>query len=167
MQIAAFQCADSDIANREMRAVVDALMKQGVQIVGVVEERDPAVTDACTAGTLRNIGSSASHQIYLDAPRPDTTCRVDASGVGAACTALLAQIPSADLVVLSKFGKLEAEGDGLYPAILAAAEAGRPVLTAVSERYREAWRGLVPDAAVLTRADQALDWFASARDQAT
>jgi hypothetical protein len=45
-----------------------------------------------------------------------------------------------DLVVLSKFGKLEAEnGSGLLAAFVAALESGVPVLTAVSPHRLAQW----------------------------
>jgi nucleoside-triphosphatase THEP1 len=162
-RIAAFQCSDSSIAQREMLAAIDRLQREGIRIVGVVEERDPNITATCTAGTLRDINSSASHRIYLDTPRADTSCRVDSSGVEAAASGLLAQIPAADLVVLSKFGKLEAGGGGLFPVLEAAVAAGKPVITTVSENHRDAWQAYAPSSRALTSATEAVDWFVSAR----
>jgi hypothetical protein len=46
--------------------------------------------------------------------------------------------------VLSKFGKLEAMEQGLWPAFTAAVAAGKPLLTTVSARHIEAWRALAP-----------------------
>jgi len=163
MPLAAFQCADSDRAQHEMLAAIDRFRSAGVRVVGVIEERDPAIVAACSAGALRDISSLQSHNIYLDTPRADTSCRIDATGVDAACAALLAQIPAADVVLLSKFGKLEAAGGGLFPALQAALAAGKPVITAVSEKHRDAWRDFAPAATVLATADEALAWFAQTR----
>jgi hypothetical protein len=44
-----------------------------------------------------------------------------------------------DLVVLSKFGMLEADREGLADAFIAALEADIPGLTCVSERFQKAW----------------------------
>jgi hypothetical protein len=44
-----------------------------------------------------------------------------------------------DLVILSKFGKLEASRQGLVAAFTAAMEAGLPILTSVSPAFAQAW----------------------------
>jgi len=70
-----------------------------------------------------------------------------------------------DLVMLSKFGKLEADGGGLRNAFGAAIEAGVPVLTSVSSAYTAKWEAfatplftvLPPDAA------QVDSWWQSVR----
>ncbi len=74
---------------------------------------------------------------------------------------VLGQIPDSDVVVLSKFGKLEAAGGGLAPAFAAAIAAGKPVLTTVSELHRDAWQRLAPDAVRLPADPAAIrDWWA-------
>ena len=66
---------------------------------------------------------------------------------GAGLTAgLLAQIPQADIVVFSKFGKLEATQKGLWAAFAAAVSAGRPLLTTVSPKHAQAWQAFAPAA---------------------
>jgi hypothetical protein len=58
-----------------------------------------------------------------------------------ACAAVCGDIAAGcDLVVLSKFGKLEAEnGSGLLAAFVAALESGVPVLTSVSPNRLAQW----------------------------
>jgi hypothetical protein len=105
-----------------------------------------------------------AYSIHLeDAPR-DTSCHLDARGVDAACAAVLPRIAASDLVVLSKFGKLEAMGRGLFAAFEAARAAGRPVLTTVSPKHDEAWRNFAPDAIALpAEADALRDWWRAQR----
>src|SRR3546814_16746566 len=62
---------------------------------------------------------------------------------------LLAQIAAADVVVVSKFGKLEAMRQGLWPAFAAAVAIGKPLLTTVSHRHVGAWTAFAPAAAWL------------------
>lgn len=100
----------------------------------------------CSAGILRDIASGARHSIYLAVAPTGTSCHLDARGVEAACSSVLGQVQGGDLVVLSKFGKLEALHEGLFPAFEAAIAAGKPVLTTVSSRHREAWQAFAPDA---------------------
>jgi hypothetical protein len=58
-----------------------------------------------------------------------------------------------DLVLLSKFGKLEAAGDGLVCAFEAAIEACVPLLTSVSPALDEAWRKFLGRSFVVLPAD--------------
>ncbi len=48
--------------------------------------------------------------------------------------------PCPDLVLVSKFGELEAQGRGFRDEIALAVERGLPVLTAVAEPWLPAWR---------------------------
>ena len=66
-----------------------------------------------------------------------------------ACAGLLGQIASADIVLFSKFGKLEAMQRGLWPAFAAAVAAGKPLLTTVLPEHFEAWKAFAPDASWL------------------
>jgi hypothetical protein len=70
-----------------------------------------------------------------------------------------------DLVVLSKFGRLEADGGGLRDAFAAALEAGVPVLTSVSPVYTDKWQAFAtPLFTVLPPdADRVDAWWRSLR----
>lgn len=112
---------------------------EGVNAVGLVSEAHALPDRTCTAGVLRDLASEARFSIYLETLPSDTSCHLDGAGVEAACMALLGQIEASDVVVLSKFGKLEALGGGLRPAFEAAAAAGKPILTTVSEKHLTEW----------------------------
>jgi hypothetical protein len=83
--------------------------------------------------------------------------------VAAACASLLGHLEGSDLVILSKFGKLEAAGQGLFPAFQAAIAAGRRLLTSVSSKHGDVWRALAPDAALLEADEAALTAWWRAR----
>jgi hypothetical protein len=70
-----------------------------------------------------------------------------------------------DLVVLSKFGKLESQGGGLREAFGAAIEAGIPVLTSVSGKFETAWRNFAAPLAVTVPddADAIEAWWEAVR----
>jgi hypothetical protein len=136
--------------------------RAGVTVAAVLAEMNGLSNSTCSAGFLRDMASGAAYSIHLDAPPRDTTCHLDARGVDAACAAVLPQIAASDLVVLSKFGKLEAMGQGLFAAFEAARAAGRPVLTTVSPKHYEAWCKFAPDAMALPADVNALrDWWRS------
>lgn len=118
----------------------------GCGIVGVLAEPGEDESARCGAGFLRDIASGETFSMALEKPPIDTACHLDARGVQAACTQLLPQIPSSDIVILSKFGKLEADRQGLWAAFRMAIAAGKPVLTTVSSRHAEAWTAFAPTA---------------------
>ncbi len=59
-------------------------------------------------------------------------CRLDAGALEAAVAATLERLDGADLLVVNKFGKHEAEGRGFVPVIAAALELDLPVLVGVN-----------------------------------
>ncbi|MGO4558262.1 DUF2478 domain-containing protein [Mesorhizobium sp. 2RAF21] len=118
--------------------------EKGVKVVGVLAE-DGDVPGKCSAGFLRDIASGRRYVIALEAPPTGTTCHLDASGVKNACAGVIDDIEHADLVLLSKFGKLEAMREGLWPVFSVAVEAGKPLLTTVSARHFDAWKAFAPE----------------------
>jgi len=124
---------------------------QGLRIAGVVEEQAEGTRKGAGGVVLRSLVSGAEYALYQDLGPLSTACCLDPGGVSEACQAALDDIARSDVVVLSKFGKLEADGGGLLDAFIVAAEHNRPVLTSVSslfgERYLEfvgPWGALAP-----------------------
>jgi hypothetical protein len=145
--IAAIVGSDSRSVQSLFAAIAGDLRAEGLRVIGVVSETHGLADRTCSAGFLRDIVSCAQFPIYLQEPPRDTSCHLDESGVDAACRRLLPQIPGCDLVIISKFGKLEAGGGGLTPAFEAAINAHKPILTSVSELHLAAWRAFAPEAA--------------------
>lgn len=138
------------IANREgldsqalLASATEAWRAAGVKVVGILAENND-IEGMCSADFVRDIASGARYSIHLDAPPPGKTCHLDAEGMDRACAGLHGQIASADVVVLSKFGKLEAMRQGLWPAFRAAVATRKPLLTTVSARHLEAWKAFAP-----------------------
>jgi nucleoside-triphosphatase THEP1 len=159
-RIAAIEGNDSATAQALLTELAAEWRAGGVRIVGVTAEGHGLPGRTCGAGFLRDIASGIAHTIYLDAPSSDTSCHLDISGVVNAGAAIVDQIPSSDLVILNKFGKLEAAGEGLMTAFAAAITADKPLLTTVSDKHRDAWCGFVPHAIFLS-AEKAIlqDWW--------
>ena len=133
-----------------------------MRVAGVLAEHHGLPDRSCAAGTLRDIASGRGHTIYLPVAPSGTSCHLDPAGVEAACAEVLDRLEGVDLVILSKFGKLEAAGSGLFRAFEAAVAMGKPVLTSVSGRHRDAFCGFAPEAAFLA-ADEAaiMRWLRS------
>jgi hypothetical protein len=127
--------------------VVQALLREfagrlgpAVRIAGVVEEPQNGDDQACGAGELRSLRDGSLFRMFQDLGADSAACRLDASGVLSACHAIERDIMAGcDLVVLNKFGKVEADRSGLAAAFSAAIAAGVPILTSVSPKFDAAW----------------------------
>lgn len=161
-RIAAIVGADGTATQALLSATVAAWRNSGIKVGGVIAETHGIPDRTCGAGILRDIATGKPFQIYLESAPSNTSCHLDAAGVEAASTELLAQMSASDVIVLSKFGKLEAMHQGLAGAFDAAMAAGKPVLTTVSAKHREAWQAFAPEAAALTADGAALQaWWRS------
>jgi len=79
-----------------------------------------------------------------------SACRGDPQGFAQASGVLRAALADApDLVVVNRFGSLEAEGGGFVAELLELMAHGIPLLTAVNERYLPAWQHFSGGAAEL------------------
>ena len=119
-----------------MASVAARLAAEGVRVRGLVQENfgdDPN----CSVMTLVDLGSSGRFGISQDLGEHARGCRLDPHGLAEAGGQLdQALAGGADLLVLNKFGKAEAEqGAGLRSTVARAIEHGVPVLTAVREPY--------------------------------
>ncbi len=160
--IAVIQGAPSAVVQDLFRSLV-AHWKPSTRIAGVIEEDHGLEDAACSAGQLRSIGDERLYPIFQDLGPGSVACHLDGAGATSASQAIGHDIAAGcDLVVLSKFGKLEAAGEGLAPAFIAAIEAGVPVLTAVSPAFQEAWeRFAAPLFEVLPAEPQRIEaWWA-------
>jgi uncharacterized protein DUF2478 len=136
----------------------------GVRVAGVIAEAHNLPDRTCSAGFLRDIGSAEAYSMFLETAPTGTSCHLSAPGVERACGSVLGQIAASDVVVLSKFGKLEAAGGGLAPAFVAALAAGKPVLTTVSDLHWAAFASLLPGALRLPPRSEAIrDWWSEVR----
>jgi hypothetical protein len=159
-KIAAVLADDGAATQSLLVAMVSDWRGSGAKIAGAIGELHGLPDRACGAGFLRDIASGRPYRIYLDAPTRSNSCHLDAAGVASVCQAILDQISTSDLVVLNKFGKLERMGEGLAPAFELAISVGKPVLTTVSDRHRDAWRTFAPDTSFLPADKAALqNWW--------
>lgn len=97
---------------------------------------------ACGAMVLHDIEQGHHYLVSQDLGAGSTGCRVDPRGFARASEVLrraLAETPPPDLVVINRFGGLEAAGEGLIDELSALLAADIPVLTAVADKHAEAW----------------------------
>lgn len=137
-------------------AAAQALLSQVVdrwqarlRIIGLIEE-PPAGGDTCTPGTLVSIDDGRRFAIGQDLGCGAEGCTLDSASVVEAGHWLSERImqEQCDLLIINKFGKLEAEsGGGLTAPLTAAVDLEIPVLLVVPARFREAWADFAGDLA--------------------
>jgi hypothetical protein len=131
-------------ASAEVQGLLKAFSERwrwSARVAGVVAEDHGLPDRACSAGYLRHLGDDERFVIFQDRGPGSTGCHLDSTGMSMAAEAVQRDVArGCDLVVLSKFGKLEANGGGLRDAFSAAIGAGVPVLTSVSATFAEPWR---------------------------
>lgn len=161
--IAVVQGAESEAIQSLFVDVLNAPWRPA-RVAGVIEAMGSAQGDepaVCGLEVLCSITDGREFPLFQDLGAGSTACALDSSGVAEACAAVCRDIAAGcDLVILSKFAKLEAEnGSGLIAAFAAALEAGVPILTAVSPGRREQWDAFAAPYYELLPAD--LDAIAS------
>jgi len=166
--VAVVQGAPTPVVQDLFRLFIAGL-DPAVRVAGVIEDDAAADGGDCTAGDLRGLGDVARFKLMQDREPGGSGCRLDPAQLVSACEAVRRSIDAgADLVVLNKFGKAEADRSGLSAAFASAMQAGAPVLTSVAPRMQEAWDHfagplyvvLPPELAAIER------WWQGARAQA-
>jgi hypothetical protein len=136
------------------------------RVAGAIAEDHGLPDRACSAGYLRSLGDGARYPIFQDLGRGSEACHLAGDGAVLAAAAVRRDIEAGcDLVILSKFGKLEAGGGGLRDAFAAAIEAGVPVLTTVGRSQAAAWEAFAGALFLTVAADAgAIEaWWRGAR----
>lgn len=127
-----------------------------IRIAGAIED--------AAADELVSIADGSRYRLFQDLGTGAAACGLDSGELGRAGEAVRRDIlQRPDLVILSKFGKLEAEErSGLIPAFAAAVEMQVPVLTSVAPRFAGAWsRFADPLSTTLPATSEAVEaWWA-------
>jgi hypothetical protein len=131
-------------SNAEIQDILRSLSerwRRELRLAGVVAEDHGLPDRFCQAGYLRSLATDARFSIFEDLGPGAVECHLDGIGAATASTSVERDIEAGcDLVILNKFGKLEAAGDGLAGAFRAAIATGLPLLTSVSPAHDHAWR---------------------------
>lgn len=129
-----------------MQGVAARLKRRGLRLGGVIQHNDAECDDRCMAMSLEDLGNGRRFPISQDLGAAAAGCHLDAAGLAEAAAAFAGALAErADLVMVNKFGKQEALGEGLRQEIAQAVMAGLPVLIAVRRDFLPAWRDFVGD----------------------
>ena len=166
--IAVVQGARGPVVQDLFRTLADRWHAEA-RVIGALAEDHGLPDRACSAGYLCNLSDGARYPIFQDLGRGSQTCHLSGDGAVLAAAAVRRDIErGCDLVILSKFGKLEAAGGGLRDAFAAAIEAGVPVLTSVSAPQAAAWETFAAPlfAALAADAGEIESWWRGVRPAA-
>jgi molybdate transport system ATP-binding protein len=158
--LAAIPFASGFAIDAFMHGLVDRLKRRGLRLGGVVQHNDAICDDRCMAMSLEDVATGRRFPISQDLGAGASGCHLDAAGLAAAAAAFSDALAGcADLVIVNRFGKQEAAGEGLRQEIASALMAGLPLLIAVRSDFLPAWRAfagedwleLSPDAEAVER----------------
>ena len=138
-RIGAIRGASTAEIQKLLARFAERRIQEGLRVAGVIEEPAGGVDcGVCNSLILRDTAGSTIIPITQNLGPGSSACKLNSAGLAAGCQAVVAAIEQgADVVVLSKYGKIEAEGEGLLDAFRAAAEAGVPCLTGVKPSFAE------------------------------
>ncbi|CAG0983661.1 MAG: DUF2478 domain-containing protein [Rhizobiaceae bacterium] len=139
--ITAIIYSDSGAIDAVMRTVADHLVGQGLSLAGFVQRNQPCPGRTRCDMILEELSSGERFGISEDRGPHARGCVLDVDELlKAVASAARGLEAGADLVMVNKFGKTEAEGGGFRPLIAEALAREVPVLIAVPYRNLEAWR---------------------------
>ncbi|MTW14763.1 DUF2478 domain-containing protein [Rhodoplanes serenus] len=151
--IAAVSGAAGSVVQAVLASFAARRAAEGLRVVGLVEEA-VCGNGTCDGLFLRDLTDGRRVSISQDLGPGSTACNLDPGGLAAACALAQAAIAAgADLVILSKFGKQEADRRGLTEAFQAAIAADLPVVTAVAPPLADAWAAFAGPLATPVTAD--------------
>ena len=143
-----------------MAAFARRRRNEGFRVAGLIEVQIGPEGPGCTGQAMLDLTSGRLYPIAQELGPCAIACHLDSSSVADACAGVMGAISQGcDLVVLSKFGKLEADRSGLLDAFGLAISEELPVLTAVAPAFTARWEAFaaplaafaVPDAELLER----------------
>lgn len=133
--------SDGFAADRLIAATAFRLRDDGVKIAGLVQINTDVPGRTKCDMAVEELYTRTRFQLSEDRGPAARGCRLDHSRLGEAAGLLIDVLDQElDLIVLNKFGKVEAEGGGLRDLIGRAVLLGIPVIVGVPYRNLDQWR---------------------------
>lgn len=159
-----YQPRQSEVIDEMLRACSALLKAEGYALAGAVQINAPRSGYCQCDMAIEDLGTGARIDTS-DKARASSGCRLDSYALEDAAGLVQQSItPATDLVIINRFGKQEANGQGFRGAIEAAVMLGVPVLTSYGPASREAFDALSSGAAeqLPADADKIVAWCRSA-----
>lgn len=139
--LAALVYGEGQDPNRIVSDFAEDLARRGHRVGGVVQIAAGQQDCECRDAHVLDLETGERLSILQDLGRHSQSCRIDPAAlatVGQLLSSAIARNP--ELLFINRFGKLEAEGKGVFAEIGEAAAANVPTLVCVSTRYLDQWR---------------------------
>ena len=159
--LAAIHFGKDEGVDAVLKVAVDLLQADGARIGGFVQHDTEDPVACCSITHVEDVMTGARHRITQALGAGSRGCRLDPQALADVAGRLLATLDDGvDLVVLNRFGKGEADGQGLRAVIEKALVLGVPVLIAVRDNYREDWEAFAGElaAALPLDAERIAEW---------
>lgn len=144
---------------------VGAFEADGLRLAGTVRVKPADPSGHPCDMDLRVLPDGPRFRISQPLGRMAKGCRLDGGVIEAIAAGVEARLAGADLLIVNKFGKLEAQGRGLCPAMAMAMEMEIPTLVGVNEMNLPDFRAFSEGAAEVLRPElRAIrSWYERAR----
>jgi molybdate transport system ATP-binding protein len=154
-RIAAILYRPQDDVDTMLADFAQGLVRSGERVGGIVQ-RNVKDGGGCQVG-MQAVDLMTGREISICQPLGSgaMACKLDAAGLAEAAVAVARAVEAdVDLIVINKFSKQEAAGEGLRDELADAIAADIPVLTAVPEKCLDAWRTFTGDVGTTLLCDR-------------
>lgn len=153
--IAAVVYADGVYPDRAIARAIGSLRDGGLPLAGALQVEPVARGRHPCDMLLEDLASGQVHAIAEDRGSQAQGCRLDVGLLTEIGEAVLTSVRdnAPCLLVVNKFGRIEADGGGLRHAISEAVERNIPVVVGVPARNLDQWRAFAGPHAVELQAD--------------
>ena len=132
MKLACVSLPGRGVTDAFLADIVANLERQGLRLAGTVQSNLYRENRRHCDMDIRVLPDGPQIRISEDRGDLARGCRLDSGALEQTVQDVLERIDGADLLIVNKFGKREAEGRGMVPAIILALELGIPVLIGVN-----------------------------------
>lgn len=142
--------------------VADRLKREGWRVRGLLMTYPQPERGCAGVMTLVDVDTGAEYPASQTLGSASNSCRADPQGFARASQVLRrAADDGADLVIINRFGSLEAAGGGFRAELIDLMAQGRPLLTAVAQRFVADWERFSGGTTLLPPTREAVDaWLA-------
>jgi nucleoside-triphosphatase THEP1 len=155
--LAALVYSEEAYPDEILKQVVDHYRLRGARLAGVIQHRPRDPGHRCDM-LLEDLATGRQTSIFAGRSRGAKGCQLDEYAMLQIVSEIeLALKNSPELLVLNKFGKVEAEGMGMRDLIAQAVCMGIPVIVGVPERNLRGWREFAGEFSVELNSSGSVD----------
>ena len=160
MKFACVTSAEQGAVNRALSGLALHLLDQGVRVIGATQHDTPRPNSRLCDMDVRILPDGAVIRISQNLGENARGCRLDPGALETAVAQTAARLDGADILIVNKFGKHEAEGRGFRDVIAGAILRDIPVIVGTNRMNIDAFRAFCDNRAEALPPDlpRLLDW---------